>query len=241
MVTFLRPPHLMWLHKFCNLLNSRRLTKFPHVYELERHRIALSEHWMSLRVYWLSCNVQCSMLFNGIVSTWLIRVISPYYYFWNVMSQNLGSLAPLSQNVTLCRPPYRVTWFIDAPYDVKAYVLLIAIRQSDGDVKPGRLLCALDNNRLMPAPGFPFTLTHLIFITHKLYNNTTHIYTHPKYLPISTVTHDPVMWSAAVVHKLKMGHNPASIHCIAGTKCLTARIGIRNICLHINKYRFYGF
>ena len=27
-----------------NLLNSRRLTKFPHVYELARRRIALSEH-----------------------------------------------------------------------------------------------------------------------------------------------------------------------------------------------------
>ena len=32
-------------------------TKFPHVYELARHRIALSEHWMSLRVYWLSCSM----------------------------------------------------------------------------------------------------------------------------------------------------------------------------------------
>ena len=35
------------------------------------------------------------MLFNGIVSIWFIRVISPYYYFLNVMSQNLGSLPPL--------------------------------------------------------------------------------------------------------------------------------------------------
>ena len=35
------------------------------------------------------------MLFNGIVSIWFIPVISPYYYFWNVMSQN----------VTLSRPP----------------------------------------------------------------------------------------------------------------------------------------
>ena len=52
--------HILQLH----LLNSRRLTKFPHVYELARHGIVLSEHWMSLRVYWLSCsmcNVQCAM------------------------------------------------------------------------------------------------------------------------------------------------------------------------------------
>jgi hypothetical protein len=27
-----------------HLLNSRRLTKFPHMYELARHRIGLSEH-----------------------------------------------------------------------------------------------------------------------------------------------------------------------------------------------------
>ena len=64
-VTFLRfPPvpsvvsHILQFH----LLNSPRLTKFPHVYELAWHRIALSEHWMSLRVYWLSCSmcyVQC--------------------------------------------------------------------------------------------------------------------------------------------------------------------------------------
>ena len=48
--------------------HKSRLTKFPHVYELARHRIALSEHWMSLRVCWLSCsmcNVQWfSMEFN---------------------------------------------------------------------------------------------------------------------------------------------------------------------------------
>ena len=31
--------------------------KFPLVYELARHRIALSEHWMSLREYKLSCSM----------------------------------------------------------------------------------------------------------------------------------------------------------------------------------------
>ena len=50
-------------------------------------------------------DVRYSMFFNGIVSIWLIRVISPYYHFWNVMSQNLGSLPPLSHSVTLRRTP----------------------------------------------------------------------------------------------------------------------------------------
>ena len=37
-------------------------------------------------------NVQCPMLFNGIVKIMLIFVISSEYCFLNVMSQNLGSL-----------------------------------------------------------------------------------------------------------------------------------------------------
>ena len=41
-------------------LNIRRLTKFSHMYELARHRIALSEHWVSYVYIGCSmCNVQC--------------------------------------------------------------------------------------------------------------------------------------------------------------------------------------
>ena len=111
-------PYLVWRHIICNSLNSRRLTKFPHLYELARHQMALSEHWMSLRVYWLSCsmcNVQCFSieLFN-LVDTCNIALI----LFLNVMSQHLGSLAPpLSHNVALRRPPlplnvWRNLWMV---------------------------------------------------------------------------------------------------------------------------------
>ena len=44
---------------------------------------------------------------------------------------------------------------------VKPYVLLIAIRLSDGHVKPDRPLGSMENSRLLPAPDFPF-----IFLTH---------------------------------------------------------------------------
>ena len=51
-------------------------------------------------------------------------------------------------------------------YDVKAYVLLIAIRLLDGDVKTiAALLVLFNKTRLMPALGFPFTLYHLTFIS----------------------------------------------------------------------------
>ena len=46
------------------------------------------------------------MLFNGIVSIWLIRVITPWYYFWNVMSQKLGTLPP---------PCHTMLHFVDPP------------------------------------------------------------------------------------------------------------------------------
>jgi hypothetical protein len=49
--------------------------------------------------------------------------------------------------------------------DVKANVVLTAIRLSDEDVEPGDPLGAFEKSRLM-APGFSFTLPHLIFITH---------------------------------------------------------------------------
>ena len=57
-------------------------------YELARHRIALSEHRISLRVYWLSCSM---FNFNDFQWNCFNLVYTPKYYFWNVMSQNLGS------------------------------------------------------------------------------------------------------------------------------------------------------
>jgi hypothetical protein len=68
----------------------------------------------------------------------------------------------------------------------------------------------------MLALGFPFTLSHLIFITHSLHHSI-HLYTyiHLRQLLIPTVTHHSAVWPAKVVQKLKMGQSFASIHCIA--------------------------
>ena len=57
--------------------------------------------------------------------------------------------------------------------EVKAYILLIAIRSYDGDIKPDGLLGTFEKSRLMPASSFSFTLPRLIFVTHKLHHNTS--------------------------------------------------------------------
>ena len=61
-------------------------------------------------------------------------------------------------------------------YDVKGYILLIATRPLDGDVKPGIPLGAFEKNKLMPEPGFSFTLPHS-YITLQYYT-----YTDPRHL-----------------------------------------------------------
>ena len=43
--------------------------------------------------------------------------------------------------------------------ELKAYVLLIASRPSDGDVKSDGSLGAFEKSILMPAPGLPFEST----------------------------------------------------------------------------------
>ena len=48
---------------------------------------------------------------------------------------------------------------------------MIVIRRSDRDVKPSGLIGDFKNSRLMPASGFPLTLSHLRFIIHTLYHN----------------------------------------------------------------------
>ena len=72
---------------------------------------------------------------------------------------------------------------IRSAFVVKAYLMLIAVRQSDGNVKPGGLLGAGAEYKsaLMPAPGFIFILPNLTFITHTLHlhirsSSTSHIY-----------------------------------------------------------------
>ena len=58
---------------------------------------------------------------------------------------------------------------------VKAYVLFIGIRSSDGEIKSADHLALFDKNRLMPAPGYA-TITHTTFISHTLHDNNTHTY-----------------------------------------------------------------
>ena len=48
---------------------------------------------------------------------------------------------------------------------VKAHVLSIMIHSSDGEIKPGGIVGALNNNRLMPASVLSFTVLHLMFFT----------------------------------------------------------------------------
>ena len=67
---------------------------------------------------------------------------------------------------------------------------------------------------LVPAPGFPVNLPH-IFIAYTFQHNTTLTYAHPRRLLNLTDTHHSATWLAEVVQKLKMGHNSASIRCIA--------------------------
>ena len=63
-------------------------------------------------------------------------------------------------------------------YDVKANVLLIAICQSNGDVKPGGPLGPFRKEYANAS-----TLAQVLFITH-----TLHIYTHPRHLHKSSDT-----------------------------------------------------
>ena len=82
------------------------VTYFPILHlEIIKLRVGATSNYAKWTLNVITCilvklfNGQCSMLFKGIVSIWFIRVISLSYYFWNVMSQNLGSLPPL---VTQC-------------------------------------------------------------------------------------------------------------------------------------------
>ena len=64
--------------------------------------------------------------------------------------------------------------FYRSAYDVNAYVglLAIAIRPSDGKGLAVRLV-PLEKSRLMPAPGFPFTLPRRVSYTTPQYNTYT--------------------------------------------------------------------
>ena len=51
-------------------------------------------------------------------------------------------------------------------YDVKAYVMLFAIRPYNEQVRPGVPFSAFLKEWLISAPGFTFIFPYLTFITH---------------------------------------------------------------------------
>ena len=78
-------------------------------------------------------------------------------------------------------------------------VLLIAIRPSDGDVKPGGPL---------GAPGFTFSLPFFI-VPHNNYYTNSYTYKHPnlnflQYIIQILIPH--IMWSAQLVRDSKIDH-----------------------------------
>ena len=76
----------------------------------------------------------------------------------------------------------------------KIHVLLIVIRQSDGDIKHGSFLVLFVKRMLMPAPGFSFTHPHFICITQ-----TLHTTMHSSLLSPPIYKYHPAIWSTEVV------------------------------------------
>jgi hypothetical protein len=109
---------------------------------------------------------------------------------------------------------------ISSAYDVEANALLVVIRPSDGDVKPGCPLVLFEKIRLMPTSNYPFTDPHPIFITLTLHKTTTLTYTHSRHLLNLTVALQSAMWLAEVVPKLIMDHSSTSICLIVRPKYL---------------------
>ena len=90
-------------------------------------------------------------------------------------------------------------------YDVKAYVLLTAIRPSDGRVKPNKSWCFSKKSRLMSESGFPFTLPHLLFIIHTLHRSTILTHTYSRHHLNLRVINRSAIWPNKVVQKFENG------------------------------------
>ena len=101
-------------------------------------------------------------------------------------------------------------------------VLFIAIRPSDGDVKPGGPLGAfreeqsMSRHRVSPSPFLSSSSN-----TTQLHYTNSYIYSHPnlnflQYTIQILVPH--VMWSAQVVHELKIDHTQRHLSVLCGTQ-----------------------
>ena len=115
---------------------------------------------------------------------------------------------------------------------MKACVLLIAIRPSDGDLNLAVPLVLFDNSRLLPVLISTFTHPHLTIITDTLLHSTdsTYSYTH---LLIFIDTHQTVMWPAEVVQKKKWATLSPLFAVKRGSNFLSVwRVDIRNTHTH---------
>ena len=121
-------------------------------------------------------------------------------------------------------------------YDVKAYLLLIAIRPSDGDVNPNGPLSSFFKKSkqcrylVFPSPFHASNSSPIDYITiqHLLWQ-------------LLIVKQDPLMWPAEEVRKLKIDLYFIPLHCIAELKCLSCiRFTSHHICLLIPQSNYAG-
>ena len=101
-------------------------------------------------------------------------------------------------------------------YVEKAYLLLIAIRPSDGNVKPGGPLGAFREEQ--PAPGFTYSSSSLTTQSH--YTNS-YTYSHPNlnFLQYTIQILFPhVTWSAQAVRNSKIDHTQCHLSALRGTQ-----------------------
>ena len=116
-------------------------------------------------------------------------------------------------------------------------VLLIAIRPSDGDVKPGGPpWCFSRKAGYEAAPGFTFSLPFII-IPH--YTNS-YTYSHPNlnFLRCTIEILVPhVMWSAQAVRELKIDHTQRHLSALRGTRSTQVQwVGIGTHTFNYNKF-----
>ena len=126
-------------------------------------------------------------------------------------------------------------------------VLLIAICPSDGDVKPGSPLGALQEeqamsrHRVSPSPFLSSSSSH----TTELYYTNSYTYSHPnlnflQYTIQILIPH--IIWSAQVVHELKIDHTQCHLSALRGTRSIQLQwVGIgthRHTHTHIFRFSF---
>ena len=126
-------------------------------------------------------------------------------------------------------------------YDIKKYLLLIAIPPSDGDVRPDDPFGDFWKQKTNTSTGFPlYPSTPYIYQLSLIHYTTVQQYTHSRHLLIFTFTHYSAMMSSQVVQNSRMRHSFSSIHCIAGPKCWNCNKNRHYIQINIFSLMNYG-